>query len=59
MVQDQGADSEHAEVLDVKEEVQSHKSVVNRTVVGQIGANGHHVLHHVVMEMSVDNKLIV
>ena len=51
MVQDQGADSEHAELLDVKEVVQSHKSVVNRTVVGQIGANGHHVRGHVVMEM--------
>ena len=51
MVQDQGSDSEHAEVLDVKEEVQSHKSVVNRTVVGQIGASGHHVRGHVVMEM--------
>ena len=51
MVQDQGADSEHAELLDVKEVVQNHKSVVNRTVVGQIGANGHHVRGHVMMEM--------
>ena len=35
----------------MREEGQSHKSVMNRTVVGQIGKNGHHVRGHVVMEM--------